>query len=87
MFIINLNKNNIPIYNMNDEILYNYELEKNILNIINTIYLNKDLFIITSIYILFFILIIIIPLIKKIKINKLSLILSITKMIMLSRII
>lgn len=98
MFIIDLNNiNSIPYsIDFNTPLYYDeYELENRIIeeeqlisNLINTIYLNKDLFIITIIYIISFLIILLIPFFKNIsKFNKISLLLSFTKFILLSRMI
>jgi len=98
MFIIDLD-NKIP-YNYNSNIYvdynapyyynllkeqYEYEIEYNklITHYINVVDNNKDLFYITFIYILIFLIILFIPLFKKI--NNIYFLLSLTKIILLSR--
>ncbi len=98
MFIIDLDKiNNNMLIDYNAFFYYNLlkeqkELEKSIIktenlitNFINVIDINKDLFIITIIYVTIFLIVLFIPLLKKIKFNNIYFIISLTKIILLSR--
>lgn len=87
MYVIDLT-NNIPNeyynYNVDNNIYYEYDLEKieEYSRIIKTINVNKDLLVISIFYILIYLFVLFYPLIKRIRFNnfnKISLIFSIIK--------